>query len=157
MQESRYLERFKRLAESGAIVLVGDTLLVEKLGVIESKTKSGIIIPTNKISTYKTTVADEVIEFGVVLMVGPGDVEDGEHLPTTTKPGDIIALPMNVQWYSQFGEMEGYEIGTIGRMRDAQVMMSFPDYEAAMEALNEKRSEVQSNDSQPSGSRADAV
>ena len=138
LQDSRYLERFKRLAETQNIVLVGDTLLVEKLGAIETKTVGGIIMPTAKISTYKQTAADEVIEFGMVLMVGPGDVcDDGSHLPTTTKPGDIIALPMNVQWYSQFGEMQGYEMGTIGRMRDAQVMMSFPDYHAAMEALNE--------------------
>lgn len=145
MKSSRYLKRFKRLA--GGLELMGDTILVEKLGRVETLTKGGIYIPTSTPGgTYKSLAADEVIEFGVVLMTGPGDVDgDGQHCLMTTKVGDIISLPMNVQWYSQFGHLKDYEMGTIGRMRDAQVMMVFPDYNKAMEALNgEEESEVQS-------------
>ncbi len=134
-EDSQYLKRFSRI--TSGLKLVGDTILVEKLSAIEGKTQSGIIIPSNKQQSYKQTYNDEVIEFGVVLMVGPGDVDsEGNHLAMTTKPGDIISLPPNVQWYSQFGTMKDYKIGTIGRMRDAQVMMCWDNYNEAMEALN---------------------
>lgn len=160
-ESSRYLKRFRGLVEvtrhkdldgmncvdehQPYLRLVGDTILVERLGKIENKTKHGIIMPTTTTNgTYKNLAADEVIEFGVVLMTGPGDIdpETGNHYALTTRVGDIISLPMNVQWYSQFGHMSDYEMGTIGRMRDAQVMMVFPNYEKAMEVLNGKKGEV---------------
>jgi co-chaperonin GroES (HSP10) len=136
---SKFLERFQKLAATeNALGLIGDTILVEKLGRIETKTAGGIIMPTGPNGSYKHTASDDVIEFGMVLLTGPGDVDnEGNNLKMTTKIGDIIALPMNVQWYSQFGEMKEYSMNSIGRMRDSQVMMVFKDYFKAMEVLNE--------------------
>ena len=143
VKDSQYSEAFRRLAASGTLTLTGDTVLVEKLGKIESKTAGGIILPTDGPSSYKHQTKDDVLEFGVILMTGPGDISsEGDRLPMDVKVGDIIALPMNVQWYSQFGHLAPYKINTIGRMRAAQVMMKFTDYKAAMEALNATQDKV---------------
>jgi co-chaperonin GroES (HSP10) len=116
--------------------LKGDMMLVEKLPKIEKKTTSGIIIAST--STYKQTMGDADAEFGVVLMVGPGQIlDDGTILQCDCKPGDVILLPGNVTWYSQFGHMSDYEPYTIGRLRDSQVGMTFTDYKRCFEVLNE--------------------
>lgn len=98
-------------------------------------------MPTEKLSTYKYTHADDIMEFGIVLATGPGQHVIGETgqleiLPCTTKVGDVILLTDNIEWYSQFGHMADYEPLSIGRMRDANVMMMFSDYKRFIEEIN---------------------
>jgi len=135
-QVSQYLNRFRRLAHSSTLILKGDNILVERLPKIEMKSKSGLILGVD-IKTYKDTAHDALTQFGVVLMVGPGQVyEDGTIQSTDSKPGDVILLPGNVQWYSGFGHIADYEPYSIGRLRDSQVGMWFQDYKQAFEILN---------------------
>ncbi len=135
-EASRYLERFQRLAGSGTLILKGDTILVERLPKVEMKSKSGLILGVD-VKTHKDTSADSALHFGVVLMVGPGQIfEDGTIQPTDSKPGDVILLPGNTAWYSQFGHIQDYDPYAIGRLRDSQVGLWFTDYRKAFDILN---------------------
>lgn len=180
-QESAYLKPFLRLAASEMLVLTGDNIYIERLGRIEQKTASGIIIPTETGNSYKEQHKDNVIELGVVLMTGPGDVDaDGSRIPMEVSVGDIIEIPMNVKWYSQFMHLKDYKINAIGRMRASQVMVKIRDYEKAMAILNmdttiidkgnnlyrdelltevkhDENTEVQSGSDQHGGSRGDTL
>lgn len=138
---SKYAERLARASEF--LRLLGDNILVERLPKpdLEQKTKGGIILPGHSSERYKQTHSDGFMEFALVLAVGPGqhiigDTGQLEVLPPTTKPGDIILLTDNIEWYSQFGHMADYEPNSIGRMRDGNVMMFFSDYKKFIEALN---------------------
>lgn len=138
---SKYYERFQKA--SSFLRLLGDNILVERLPKpdFEQRTKGGIILPSETNSKYKHTHADDLMEFGLVLAVGPGQHVIGETgqlevLPCTTKPGDIILLTDNIEWYSQFGHMADYEAYSVGRVRDSNVMMFFTDYKAFIEAIN---------------------
>ncbi len=138
LKASKYYQRFEKLGGSTTMNLKGDMMLVEKLPKIEKKTSSGIIIVSDA-SQYRAGHGDSDAEFGIVLMVGPGQVlEDGTLLPCDSMPGDVILLPGNVAWYSQFGHMADYEAYSIGRLRDSQVGMTFTDYKKTFEVLNEK-------------------
>lgn len=139
---SKYYQRFQKAIQH--LRLVGDNILVERLPKpdLEQRTQSGIYLPTETNSKYKATMADDFMEFGLVLAVGPGQHIIGETgqlevLPTTTKPGDIVLLTDNIEWYSQFGHMADFTPHSIGRIRDANVMMFFSDYLAFIGALNE--------------------
>lgn len=139
---SRYWDKFRKLeefefhvAKCDLLKLKGDTMLVEKLPPVEIKLKSGLVY--QGVDTHRGTMADDATEFGLVLAVGPGQYfEDGTLQVPDSKPGDVILLPGNVFWYSQFGHLAGYEAYTIGRMRDSQVPMWFSDYRTAFEILN---------------------
>src|SRR3989304_625402 len=145
LASSKYFKRFNKLdkmkneyteAYFRPMILKGDMILVERLPSVEMKTNGGIIIPDVK--THKDTAHDAQAEFGIVLMVGPGQVfEDGTTLPCDSKPGDVVLLPGNTAWYSQFGHMSDYGPYTIGRLRDSQVSLWFNDYKKAMDILNE--------------------
>lgn len=145
---SRYFERFKRLAQDARgeeaeelgnlMVMKGDMLLVERLPPVETKVKIGgldIIIADAK--THKETWKDQVAEFGIVLMTGPGQMlEDGTIIPPEARPGDVILLTHRVDWYSQFGALASYEPNTIGRVRDSEVSIFFTDYKKTFDILN---------------------
>lgn len=138
-QKSRYLNRFRQFETVNfpPFELMGDIILVERLKPIESKTSSGIIIPTGDNGSYKQTARDSVLELGLVLLTGPGDVDgDGIRIEMSVLSGQIIELPMNISWYSQFGNMKDYEPYSIGKMRASQALLLFADYEGAMEVLN---------------------
>src|SRR5690606_31937900 len=118
IEVSKYFHRFARLREAGLMKLRGDNVLVEKLPPVEIKLASGLVMATD-LGTHKNTLADAVTEFGLVLMVGPGQIlDDGSTLEVACKPGDVVLLPQNTFWYSQFGHMAGYSALTIGRVRD---------------------------------------
>lgn len=136
MAASKYFERFARLLEfPGLMTLKGDDILVERLPPLEMKTKSGIILADAK--THKQTAHDAATEFGIVLATGPGQVfEDGTVQPCDAKIGEVILLPGNVVWYSQFGHITDYEPYSIGRLRDSQVPVWFTDYKKVFEVLN---------------------
>lgn len=144
LAESKYLKRFEALRKCvnhgnfddvPPMTLKGDMILVERLPKLEMKTKSGIIIADAK--THKETAHDTATEFGIVLMVGPGQIfEDGSLQPCDSKPGDVILLSGNIYWYSQFGSLVDYKPYSIGRLRDSQVAMWFTDYKKAFEVLN---------------------
>lgn len=141
LSSSKYYERFQKAKQF--LNLVGDNVLVERLPKPDmvQRTKSGILLPTTQISTHRTAHTDDIMEFGLVLAIGPGQHvigEDGQLkiLPPLTKPGDIILLTDNIEWYSQFGHMADYDPNTIGRIRDSNVMMFFSEYMKFIEALN---------------------
>lgn len=148
LADSRYFKRFQRLAAAGRVngemeeygnlmVLKGNTILVEKLPMVETRTKSGLIIVGGG-NSYKETHQDAVTKFGIVLMTGPGEVlEDGTVAEMEVKPGDVILLPQSVYWYSTFGTMADYDANSIGLTRDSAALMVFTDYKKAFEVLNE--------------------
>jgi len=134
---SKYLKKFRRLTLEfpGIMELKGDHLLVERLPAIEMKTKSGIILQGAK--TFRDTIEDTMTEFGIVLMTGPGQLdEQGNTFPCDSKVGDVILLPGSTYWYGAFGHIAGYEPYSIGRVRDTLIPMWFQDYKKAFEVLN---------------------
>lgn len=136
---SRYFHRFKKLMDDHprCMELKGDQILVEKLPKPELKTSGGLIIPGG-VSTHKNTIESDTTEFGLVLMVGPGQfLEDGTTVPCDSKPGDVILLPGTTYWYGAFGHIADYDPYTIGRIRDGAVPMWFSDYKKAFEVLND--------------------
>lgn len=142
IQASRYwkgaqrIRSFEKRHNRQLIILKGDMLLVEKLPPVEIKMPSGLVYGSAK-GTHKGTMADDVSEFGLVLMAGPGQTyEDGTHAPPDSKPGDVVLLPGNVGWYSVFGHIAGYQPYTIGRVRDAQIPIWTTDYQMTFEVWN---------------------
>lgn len=141
LKASRYWRRFLKLTQyedkrGRKLNLKGDTVLVEKLPTLELKTKSGLIIAET--TTHRETAADAATDFGLVLRTGPGQYfEDGTIQPCEAKPGDVILLPGNVRWFSQFGHIVGMKPYTIGLLRDAQILMDFKDYMEVFNVLNE--------------------
>ena len=75
--------------------------VVVKPAELESKTKSGIIIPDT---------AKEKSHMGEVIAVGPGKIEDGKLEEMTVKVGDKVL-------YKEYGgdefKMEGVEVMTL--------------------------------------------
>ncbi len=136
---SKYFKRFEKLRKEypELLTLKGDNILVEKLPKLEMKSKSGLILSAN-INTHKNTMGDALTEFGIVLLVGPGQfLDDGASIECDAKPGDVILLPTSVMWYSQFGHIADYESYSIGRLRDGQIPLWFKDYKKAFAVLNE--------------------
>lgn len=139
--KSKYAKRFARLVETApdSIHIEGDLLLVEALPRLEKSVELAgghkIIIADDK--SYRSGHNEKTMEFGLVLMAGPGDVlDDGGRAEMNVKVGDIILLPGNMTWYSQFGSLAGYEPLTIGVTRAASVLINFPDPARAFEVLN---------------------
>lgn len=136
---SRYYHRFKKLQDMDAMLLKGDQILVERLPKPELKTSSGLIIPGG-VKTYKDTIESDTTEFGLVLMVGPGQyTDDGGIIQCDSKVGDVILLPGTTYWYGAFGHIADYDPYSIGRIRDGMVPMWFKDYKKAFEVLNESQ------------------
>ncbi|UOF79036.1 cpn10 [Caudoviricetes sp.] len=135
---SRYFTKFQKLVTEhpGAMELKGDQVLVERLPKPELKTASGLFIPSN-VKTHRDTIESDSTEFGLVLMVGPGQyTDDGTTIPCDSKPGDVILLPGTTNWYGSFGHIADYDPYSIGRIRDSMVPMWFGDYKKAFEVLN---------------------
>lgn len=138
LRVSRYFKRFERLTKEfpRAMELKGDQILVEKLPQVELKTKAGLIIGTA--TTHRNTIEDSTTEFGVVLMVGPGQFDEtGQTIPCDSKPGDVVLLPGSTYWYGAFGHIADYDPYSIGRIRDSLIPMWFGDYQLAFKVLNE--------------------
>lgn len=144
LEKSRYLPRFRRLAEiaPGALQVEGDLIIVERLEKLESsvtlKDKDGkdIKLAIADVQSHKMTHSDKHMDIGVVVFAGPGDVVDGERVAMNVKVGELILLPGNVVWYSQFGSLTNYEPYSLGVTRDSAVLMHFPDPVKAFEVLN---------------------
>jgi co-chaperonin GroES (HSP10) len=137
---SKYFKRFQRLLQEspGSMELKGDQILVERLPKPELKTAGGLYIPGG-VTTHRNTIESDTTEFGLVLMVGPGQfLDDGTTLACDSKPGDVILLPGTTYWYGAFGHIIDYDPYSIGRIRDSMVPMWFGDYVKAFEVLNEK-------------------
>jgi co-chaperonin GroES (HSP10) len=134
---SKYFKAFQTLIKEypNAMMLKGNQILVEKLPKVERKTKSGIIIA--EAHTHKNTVADTATDFGLVLMTGPGQIDEkGNDIPTDARVGEIILLPHSTYWYGAFMGLPQYEPYTIGRLLDDQIPMWFGDYKKAYEVLS---------------------
>lgn len=64
---------------------LGDRVLIKEYSeeALETKTKSGIIIPV-------TVENDRGTKRGEVIAVGPGRYEDGKNIPVSVKKGDEV-------------------------------------------------------------------
>lgn len=140
VEKSRYLKRFQKLASDapGAFRMEGDLLLIEALPKLEKEVTlaGGTKIVIADAKTHKQTHNDLAMEFGLVIMAGPGDIYEGERLEMNCKVGEVVLLPGNVAWYSQFGSLANYEPYTLGVVRDASILVHLTDYEKAFEVLN---------------------
>jgi co-chaperonin GroES (HSP10) len=138
--KSKYLAKFQRLQSEApeSLRVEGDLLIVEALPKLEKKVKLGdvdLIIADDK--SYRAGHNEKTMEFGVVVMAGPGDIaDDGSRFEMNVKVGDVILLPGNMTWYSQFGSLIGYEPYSLGVTRAASVLINFPDPAKAFEVLN---------------------
>ena len=74
------------MAKKTSVRPVGDRILLRPLlkEELESKTKSGIILPD--------TIDKEKSEQGDVIAVGEGRIEDGKKVPMTVKVGDRVVF-----------------------------------------------------------------
>lgn len=134
---SRYFNRFQELikTEPAVMELKGDQILIERLPKPELKTKSGLILAS--VSGYKQTMEDSITEFAIVLMTGPGLLdENGNSIPCDCKPGDVVMVPGSTIWYSAFGHMADYDPNSIGRTRDTAIPIWFGNYVRAFEILS---------------------
>lgn len=139
--KSKYSKRFGRLLRDApdSLRIEGDLIIVEALPKLEKTVElSGgtkLIIADDK--SYRSGHNEKTMEFGLVLMVGPGDVtDDGGRFEMPVKVGDVILLPGNMTWYSQFGSLANYEPYSIGVTRAASVLIHFSDPGKAFEVLN---------------------
>ena len=69
---------------------LGDRVVVKAKEDLESRTKSGLVIPDT---------AKEKPQLGEVLAVGPGEFQDGARIPMDVKVGDKVV-------YSKYGGTE---------------------------------------------------
>lgn len=139
--KSKYAQKFARLQREApdSLRIEGDLLIVEALPKLDKTVElSGgtkLIIADDK--SYRAGHNEKTMEFGLVLMAGPGDVaDDGGRFEMPVKVGDVILLPGNMTWYSQFGSLAGYEPYSIGVTRAASVLIHFSDPGRAFEVLN---------------------
>jgi co-chaperonin GroES (HSP10) len=99
--QSKWFAAFRKLEEQGILVPCSDFLFVEEMAEEEVMLKSGLVVP--KVESYKQTMHDAKSVHALVLMSGPGQCfEDGTILKPTHEVGDIVLLPTNVEWFSQF-------------------------------------------------------
>lgn len=138
MNKSQWLDAFKELKEAGQdhFTLTGSCLLVESIPKEELKSKGGIIIADTK--SYKETLQDGRPIWVRVLMTGAGyyDDETGEDIPGWVSPGDIILVGQaSCQWFSEFGNLEGYDTQTIGITREEEIKLQFKGEEGYKKAF----------------------
>jgi chaperonin GroES len=69
---------------------LGDRVVVKAKEDLESRTKSGLVIPDT---------AKEKPQLGEVIAVGPGEFQDGNRIPMDVKVGDKVV-------YSKYGGTE---------------------------------------------------
>lgn len=140
MPQSLYLERFKKLNKLN-FTLYSDRIWVELLPTFESKTKHGIII-TTETDNYRNDYQQKKSHFAVVLVVGEGWIdEEGKTVPLNVSQGDIIMIPSNTQWLSQFGPMQDYTQHTIGLTLESNIVCNFgptENFNLIFETLNDK-------------------
>jgi co-chaperonin GroES (HSP10) len=151
MKASRYLTRFKRLAEDAkdAYVLNGEFVLVESIPEEELKTKSGLIIASAKPNTQFNSINEQKPNWVRVIAVGEGyytqdTAEDGtiveKTVPLDVQVGDIVLLPrISIHYFSIFGELEGYEADSVGLAKASEIQLRFhgqEGYERAFRCLN---------------------
>lgn len=141
VQHSKYLKRFLNLHEQapGTLVLEGDLVIIEALPKLEKTVtlEGGTKLFIADAKTHKMTHNEKTMEFGVVVMAGPGDVdENGDRFAMNVKVGQIVLLPGNVAWYSQFGSLANYEPYTLGITRASQILFHFTDANKCFEVLN---------------------
>jgi len=139
MQQSRYLRAFQNLKETGndTFQLIGDCLLVERIAEAEVKTKSGLVIATPS-DHIRNSYNENKPLFARVILVGEGfyDSETGQDTPLDVGVGDIILVgQLSVQWFSTFGELDGYEHNTIGITRESEIKMRFKGEEGKQRAF----------------------
>lgn len=134
---SRYSERFESLKKEGhsSFVLVGNTLLVEKIKAPERKVGS-LFVPTDV--KQRGSFDQDIAVFVRVLAVGEGYYDDvtKEDLPLDVQVGDIILVgQLSVKYFSFFGELQNYEPDTIGITRESEIQLRFRGEEGYKEAF----------------------
>ena len=127
LPKSKYLERFGAAMEMATPELIGDNLLVERISDDEFKTASGIVLVSGSQKQVNGFQADRPV-FVRILAVGKGyyDPETNESIPLDSRPGDIVLVGQHsVKWFSIFGNLQKYELDTIGLLREETIQLRF--------------------------------
>jgi co-chaperonin GroES (HSP10) len=133
IEQSKWFGAFRKLQEQGLLLPCSDFLFVEEMAEVEIQLKSGLVVP--KVESYKSTMHDLKSTHGLVLMTGPGQLfEDSTLLPPTHEVGDVVLLPQNVEWFSQFFGIDCSK-NRIGRVRDSQIPLGTSDYNGVQGVL----------------------
>lgn len=140
MQGSKYLKAFKEGAAGSYYKLSGDFLLVERIPAEEQKTAGGIILNAAP-STQIGSIGANLPTFVHVLAVGEGFYnEDGEDVPLTTKPGDILLVgQQSVKWFPVLPGFAKYEPFSVGISSEQETQLKFEGiegYDGWINALN---------------------
>lgn len=139
--QSIYLERFRRLKDSGALFLLhGNRLIVEVLP--KEELKKGSIVIASDIKNIKSSTEENRAQLAVVLAVGSGyfDEATGNIEPLPYSQGELILVsPYGLKMYSQFPGITDFTDQKIALTRESEVHMSWKDfaaYEKYKAALN---------------------
>lgn len=144
MESSKYLARFQAMAEKekASFQLIGDHLLVERIGVKEKKTAGGIILSLEDNKNQRNSLAADLPTFVRVIMVGEGYYNDEtkEPIALNVKPGDICLVgSLSTKWFSDL-DIGDYKPHEIGLTREEEIKFLFrgeEGYKRAFGVLNE--------------------
>ena len=129
LEDSHYFKPFSRLQLEGPDLfkLRGNSLIVEKLELVENKTSGGIILATDQKQALHSMKDKEAV-LCLVLMVGSGF--EGEP-KTDIEVGNLILAPrFALEYYSTFPGLMGLTKERIGRVNTSEVSFLYKDIEA---------------------------
>jgi co-chaperonin GroES (HSP10) len=130
--QSIYLERFKRLKESGALFhLHGNRLIVEVLP--KEELKKGSLIIASDMKNLKSSTEENRAQLAVVLAVGNGyfDEATGKVEALPYEQGEVILVsPFGLKYYSQFPGIVDFTDQKIALTRESEIHMSWNDFKA---------------------------
>lgn len=128
---SKYAKAFSRI--EGLIGLRSDTILVEVLPRQEVRTAGGIIV--GKADMFRATSEDRRRNLALVLLTGV-DVKE-------VRPGQLIMLPFNPLYLSEFPGLEDHTADTLAMLPESDVILKYDSvdvYLKTKELLNQKDS-----------------
>lgn len=142
MHVSKYLPKFKKLAEAGKHLysLRENRIVIEVLAKEELKVGSLFVAAPDE---YKTATSENRDTTALVLMVGEGYYDDKtlESIPMDIQPGNIVLLSnYAMKYYSSFPGIVDFTKNTLALTRDTEIHMIWKtqeDYEAYKALLNE--------------------
>lgn len=109
--------------------LLGDVLLVREIPPQETKTKSGLYIPTSKMGQIDGIEANRPC-WVQVLKIGKGFYDPnaiaGDYLALDSSPGDIILVgKLSVKWISVLGTLTSSPENNLGLVRETDIQARF--------------------------------
>lgn len=139
MIKSVYLDAFKSIDPSGRLDIIGEFMIVEEVNPqeLEVTSKSGLVLTGSSknadgFSQNRPTLVH-------VLAVGAGFVgEEGEGVPLTTQPGDVIMVgSQSVKWLSNFCKIPSTAGARLGITTESEIQLRFKGVDAYNSFANE--------------------